>query len=57
MTNTYFVEFVKNKLPVRGRKWFIMGNDPSLQSLYATTIAIIRKRDVSYFVSQRDLKT
>jgi hypothetical protein len=44
MTGTYFAEFAKNKFPAllsrkRVRKWFIMNNDPSQQSL-AAKIAI-----------------
>ena len=40
MTGRYFAWFVRNKFPVlfsrkRGRKWFIMDNDPSQRSVAA----------------------
>ena len=40
MTGAYFARFVRDKFPVlfsrkRGRKWFVMDNDPSQRSLAA----------------------
>ena len=59
MTAAYFARFVRDKFPVlfsrkRGRKWFVMDNDPSQRSLAARKA--IKKSVVNCFRFQLDLQ-